>query len=259
MRTHVVRPPDAWTLRSEEERRSAAVFSDLLALLTDGDAPLGVMEEVHAIVGDELRHARMCAEMAHALGAPPPRSRLLPRVGPEPITAAERRMRALEIVLIEGAIGETISSALFAAGRRSTDEPRARSTLSRILEDEARHARCFWELLDRLISPGDAERLVAVVTESLGAIEQMQVVPSLESLARGDPFDPGWASLGVLSPAARVDAFYGAMERRVLPALTARGLDGEDAWASRYGMHPVQVTAGGDWLTTGRREPTATR
>lgn len=234
MGTHVVRPADAWTLRSEEERRSAAIFSDLLALLIDGDVPLGVLAEVHAIVGDEIRHARMCADMAHALGAPAPLTRVLPRVGPEPVTAGERRRRAMEIVLIEGAIGETISSALFAAGRRSTEDARARATLSRILEDEAQHARSFWTILDELMTPGDTEHLRSVVGEALGAIEQMQVVPSLESLARGDPFDPRWAALGVLAPSARVDAFYGAMERRVLPGLVARGIDGEAAWEARY-------------------------
>jgi len=235
VRTRVLCPSDSWTLRSEEERRSAAVFSDLLALLADAEVPLDVLVEVHAIVGDEIRHAQMCADMARTLGAPRPRSQLLPRVGLEPITTEERRRRALEIVLVEGAIGETISSALFAAGRRSTEEPQARATLSRILEDEARHARCFWGLLDRLLSPGDAEHLADVVTEALGAIEQIQVVPSLESLARGDPFDPQWAALGVLAPAVRVDAFYGAIERRVLPALTFRGMDGSRVWAARYG------------------------
>ncbi len=234
MRSPVVRPPDAWTLRSEEERRSAAVFSDLLALLTDADVPLGVLEEVHAVVWDEIRHARMCADMAHALGAPPPRSGLLPRVGPEPITAADRRMRALEIVLIEGVIGETISSALFAAGRRSTVDQQARATLSRILEDEARHARSFWTLLETLMSPRDVEHLRSTVPEALGIIEQMHVVPSLESLARGDPFDPQWAALGVLAPSSRVDAFYGAIEKRVLPGLDALDLRGRAAWTARY-------------------------
>jgi hypothetical protein len=234
MHTPIVCPADSWTLRSEEERRSAAVFTDLLGLLADGQVPLEVLREVHGIVGDEICHAQMCADMASALGAPRPRSRLLPRVGLEPITAEDRRRRALEIVLVEGAVGETISAALFAAGRRSTEEPQARAALSRILEDEARHARCFWELLDRLVSPDDLEHLADVVTDALGAIEQIQVVPSLESLARGDPFDPDWAALGVLPPAVRVDAFYGAIERRVLPSLTARGMDGSGAWAARY-------------------------
>jgi hypothetical protein len=235
MRAHAASPATAWTLRSEEERRSAAVFSDLLGLLADGDVSLDVVREVHGIVGDEILHARMCADMARALGAPPPCSRVLPRVGPEPVTAEERRWRALEIVLVEGAVGETISSALFAAGRRLTEEPRARAVLSRILEDEARHARCFWGLLDRLLSPPDCEHLAGFVRAALGAIEQMQVVPSLASLARGDVFDPGWSALGVLSPEARVEAFYRAIEKRVLPALTQRGLDGAGAWADRYG------------------------
>lgn len=224
----------AWTMRAEEERQSAAVFSDLLGLLADADVPLPVVRDVHAVVGDEIRHADDCARMAAALSAPAPASRLLPRAAPPPVTAEARRALALEIVLVEGAIGETISTALFAAGRNAAAEPRARDLLGRILRDESLHSRRFWEILDALRLERDTGALRAVASRALGLVEQLQIVPALGRLARGEPFDDAWAELGVLPPAARVDAFYGAVERRVLPALTARGLDGASAWATRY-------------------------
>jgi hypothetical protein len=224
----------AWTMRAEEERQSAAVFSELLGLLADGDVPLDVVRDVHAIVGDEIRHAGDCAAMAAALAAPAPASRLLPRAEPAPVTAEGRRSLALRIVLVEGAIGETISAALFAAGRNAAAEPRVRDLLGRILCDESLHARRFWEILDALRLERDTAELRAVATRALGLVEQLQIVPTLGRLSRGEPFDAAWAELGVLPPEARVDAFYAALERRVLPALTARGLDGAGAWARRY-------------------------
>jgi hypothetical protein len=224
----------AWTMRAEEERRSAAVFADLLGLLADAKVPLEPVRDVHGIVGDEICHAELCAHMARTLGAPEPTPRALARTGPIPDAPDARRARTLEIVLVEGAIGETISSALFAAGRRATLELRARDALGRILRDEALHARAFWELLDALRAERDAEPLHVVAARALGAIEQTQMVPTLQRLERGEPFDAAWAELGILAPAERVEAFYGAVEKRVVPALSARGLDGERAWASRY-------------------------
>jgi hypothetical protein len=221
-------------MRAEEERRSAAVFSDLLGLLCDAEAPLELVRDVHAIIGDEITHSNLCARMAALLGAPAPVSRPLPRAAPLPLGPEERRTRALEIVLIAGAIGETISSALFAAGQRLTVDPGGRRVLTRILRDEAGHARRFWALLDAVRLSRDAEHLHALASRALGEIERTQMVPVLERLARAEPFDPAWAALGVLPPETRVDAFYGAVEQRILPALDARGLDGERAWQKRY-------------------------
>ena len=143
-------------------------------------------------------------------------------------------MRAVEITLVEGAMGETISSALFAAGRSDAEERDARAALARILRDEAMHARRFWRLLDALRGPGDDGRLHAVAARALGVIERTQIVPVLRRLERGAPFDSAWAALGVLAPEARVEAFYRAIERRVVPQLNARGLDGTRAWNARY-------------------------
>jgi hypothetical protein len=230
----------AWTMRAEEERRSAAVFSDLLGLVADAETSLDIVRDVHGVVGDEIRHADLCARMASALGARAPVSRPLPRIGWRVATVEERRLAALEIVLVEGALGETISSALFAAGRRAAQEPLARDALARILRDEAIHAYRFWELLDALRLARDAEHLHDVASRALGAIEQLQMVPALRRLARGEPFDPAWGALGVLAPEARVDAFYGAVERRIVPSLNARGIGGDSAWANRYHLAPTR-------------------
>ena len=52
-------------------------------------------------------------------------------------------------------------------------------------------------------------------------------------LEAGTPFDPAHAALAC-STEARVDAFYAAVERLVIPRLGALGLDGARAWRDRY-------------------------
>lgn len=226
----------AWTMRAEEEHHSAAVFADMVSLLVDADVPLDLLATLNLVVADELRHAELCTEVAARLRTTAPRSRPLPR-GEPPRTAEERRARGLDIVLVEGAIGETISSALFAAGRRAAEEPCTRAALSCVLRDEVLHARTFWEALDALRctwTDADRARLHARARSVLGALERDRIVPVMRRLERGEPFDPAWAALGVLAPERRVEAFYGAVERRVVPRLDRLGLEGARAWSDRY-------------------------
>jgi hypothetical protein len=226
----------AWTMRAEEEHHSAAIFSDLLSLVVDADVPLDLLAHVTRIIGDELRHTELCAELARRFGATPPRSRALPR-GRPPMQATERRTRGFEILLIEGAIGETLSSALFNAGRHVAEEPCTKAALSLILRDEVLHARSFWEALGTVKSdwgPADLEHLHDYARRALGALEKRMVLPALQRLERGEPFDAAWGALGVLPPERRADAFYSGIERRVVPRLDDLGLDGDSAWKNRY-------------------------
>jgi hypothetical protein len=226
----------AWTMRAEEEHHSAAVFSDLLSLLLDADVPLDVLAHVTRIVADELRHTELCTELAQRMNASAPRSKPLPR-GAFPHEPAARRARGLRIALVEGAIGETISSALFAAGRRVAEEPCTKAALGLVLRDEVLHARSFWEALDTLRADFDASDFDGLHEEArraLGLLEHETILPVLRRLERGEPFDPAWGALGVLPPADRVDAFYYAVEARVVPRLDELGLDGTTAWKDRY-------------------------
>lgn len=68
----------------------------------------------------------------------------------------------------------------------------------------------------------------------LAACERQAAVPAMRWLERRLPFDPAYAELGVLHPEARVEAFYAAVERLVVPRLTRVGLDGARAWSNRY-------------------------
>lgn len=224
-------------MRAAEELRSALVYR-AAAAAARSQAPRW-REPLRAAMADEIRHARMCADLGAELGASAPvydagivRERLSTLQGP--------RLRLASLVLVEIAIGETLSASLFRAGRSLASEPRCRAVLTKIAGDEVRHARLGWEVIDDLwttLSAQDRSVLADHARRGLGTIEQHVAAPALRRLDAGLPFDPALAELGVLSPEARVDAFYEALERRVLPRMRALGLDGAALWASRY--HPA--------------------
>jgi hypothetical protein len=222
-------------MRAAEEQRSAQIFEAAAAAAASiGEARLA--EVLEGVARDEQRHVALCVEVGDALGAAPPAFDDAPveqRLGALP--TARRRLASL--LLVEAAIGETISSALFRAGRRATTEPCAHGALTAILTDEIRHARIGWEALRDLWPRLDAverDRLRDDAAAALGGLEQQIALPALQRIEAATPFDPSCAAQGVLSPEARVEAFYDALERHVLPRLTALGIDGDHAWSTRY-------------------------
>jgi hypothetical protein len=220
-------------MRADQEYQSAAVFSAALDAVIATAMPREIAAGLAKIVGDELRHAELCAALAKQLDAPAPTwSTEAVRVRVDHLP--ELRWRAISLLLVEGAIGETISSALFATGRNGTTESPQRTTLRSILSDEVFHARFCWESLASLELACDLEPMQAEASRALGAIERAQILPVLRRLEAGMPFDSAWEALGVLRPEKRVDAFYGAIERSVIPRLTRLGLDGNNAWRDRY-------------------------
>ena len=228
----------AWPMRAAEELRSALVFRALhrAAHAVGGALWDGFGASLARTVRDELRHTRLCLAVGTALGAPPPvwdRAPLLARL----VTLPSPRLRAGALLLVETAIGETVSSLLFRAGRRAAVEPLTRAALTSILADEVRHARLGWAALAALWPALDAAERAALqreATAGLGGLERTVALPALRRLEAGEPFDPAYAALGVLPPEARVEAFYEAVERLVLPRLSRLGLDAEAAWRDRY-------------------------
>lgn len=226
----------AWPMKATQELRSAAIFAELQRLAILCELPLELASVLSDAARDELLHAELCFRVAEVLGASPN------RVEVEPVEArfsafADRRQRLLALLLIEVAIGETVSCSLFRAAACASEEPLTRLALSVILRDEARHSRIGWQALETLRSgwsDDDCQLLVDELRRQLGAIEQGMAVPSLRRLEAGISFDAPLAKLGVLPPLVRVGTFYRAMELQVLPALDALGLEGAEAWRARY-------------------------
>jgi hypothetical protein len=232
----------AWPMKAAQELRSAAVFTELQQLAILCALPLDLASVLADAARDELLHAELCFRVAELLGSPPDRV-AMDSVEARFASFPDRRQRLLTLLLIEVAVGETVSCSLFRAAAKGSEEPVTRLALSVILRDEARHARIGWQALEALRfgwSEDDRRLLKDEIHQQLGAIEQFIAVPSLRRLESGTPFDAALASLGVLPPVVRVEAFYRAMEIQVLPALDALGLGGTDAWRSRYAPRPLR-------------------
>jgi hypothetical protein len=230
----------AWPLRAAEELRSALIFRALARASAGSPICAAWTARFVSAAHDEIFHARLCAAIGARLGAASPdydggpvRARLAP--------LAEPTARACALTLIEVAVGETISLAMFRAGRRAAREPLARGALERILVDEVRHQRLGWSAMFEWWPELDGPRRHALqeeVRRALGGMEQRIAAPALRRLEAGVVFEPAHADLGVLAPEARVEAFYAAVERLVIPRLTRLGLDGAGAWRDRYRADP---------------------
>jgi hypothetical protein len=228
---------EAWPLRAAEEDRSEGIFAALSEAAADVALPAPLVQRLTEARADAAEHARLCAHVAERLGATAPRfdRRVLePRFArvPQPL------LRVLSLSAVEVAAGETVSCALFREAATRSREPLTRWALTNILRDEARHAQLGWECLSAALALPNAqaahEPLHAELKAAFASMEQTTAVPSLRMLEAATPFDPPLEGLGVLAPQVRVEAFYDAVEKRVLPRLDALGLRGTEAWAARY-------------------------
>lgn len=226
----------AWPMRAAEELRSCLVFRTIAAASRSSHIATEWIEQFVSAARDEAMHARLCAVVGRQLRAAAPQFDRGP-VQRRLIRLTDMRMRLAALLLVEVAIGESISSAMFRAGARRAVEPLTHAALSTIVRDEAKHQRLGWQAFASLwsdLSERERTELWDDMRTGFAAMEQQIAAPALRRLETAQPFDPEWAALGVLEPATRVEVFYDALERIVLPRLTKVGLDGHAAWRDRY-------------------------
>ena len=148
----------SWATRIFDEYRSVAVFSELLRLMTDLEASFPAQCAVHRMIGDELRHTRVTAQVVEWLGGFGDLSIDLADASLPPPTE-RAAVRAMWIVGRELVVTEQESVYALAAYRNATTQPAIRGVLDAILVDEVRHAAAgkalFTELVHHL---DDAER-----------------------------------------------------------------------------------------------------
>jgi hypothetical protein len=223
-------------MRAAQELRSALIFRALARAARTARVPEPWPSRFDGAVRDELRHTRLCATIGARLGASAPAYDAAP-VRARLSALPDARVRAVSLLLVEVAIGETISMYLFRAGRRSATEPLTRAALSAIAVDEVRHQRLGWSSLGAMwptLDPSLRDWMQREAAHGLAGCEQTTAAPAMRWLEQGRRFDPAYGALGVLDPEVRVETFYAAVERLVVPRLTRLGLDGPRAWSERY-------------------------
>lgn len=240
-----------WAGRARAEHGSVHQFTIVAHTLCNATTELPVLGALARLITDEVRHAELCAEMAHACWpegrasepavfrwvaptAPWPNPPALTD-DPEPLLAW-----AAEAILISCCIGETLSRPMLEAIAVVATDPLAEAVAAQILRDEHLHAAFGWETLGVLLprlSASSRAHLSERMTDAFAAVERTTACGiSIETVAgteleirRGDA-----PNLGTLTDEQYAMIFFGTMEAQVLPSLQALGLDAHAAWRQRY-------------------------
>jgi hypothetical protein len=163
------------------EHASVASFSRFsLALLAAG-APAELVELAHRAALDEVRHARLCFDLASRYAG----ETLAP--GPFPFDAAVQVEADLASVAAstarEGCLGETVAALVAAEQLARASDPEVRRALEEIAEDEAEHALLAWKTVAWAIQVGGAPVRAAVERVLLGAVPADVPSPRVASQA----------------------------------------------------------------------------
>jgi len=141
--------PD-WLDMARVEHASIASFARLTLELLALGAPSGLVAEVQLAAADEVEHARLCFGMLKRSGqelepGPMPIGPVVPSADPAAVAAATVR---------EGCLGETVGAWLALRSAAQTEDPEVAAVLTRIAQDEARHAALSWKIVGWLLKSG---------------------------------------------------------------------------------------------------------
>ncbi len=202
---------EAWLADARMEHASIASFARFVADLLALGAPADLIREAGAALLDEVEHARLAYAMAAEVSGE--------ARGPAPLAAfgaAERRGPA-EIVagaVIEGCVGETAAALLAQVRAAGASHPSARRALSRIAEDEARHAELAFRFVRwALASLGPA--CADWVDRAMGDAAAFDAAPEAPSAT------PAMRAFGVMDAREASRVHRSAVAGVVIPALAA--------------------------------------
>lgn len=237
-----------WAGRARAEYGSVQQFSGLAHALCNVRAPLHWHGALARLITDEVRHAELCAAMAHTcwpeglvrekavFAWPPP---VMPwRSVPEVEDVDAVWAWAAEAIAVSCCIGETLSRPMLEAIAIVTTDPVAEACTRQILRDEHLHATFGWEALGELVPrlrDADREALQRCIARALAGFQSStacgisvaEVADSTLDIVRGAD------NLGTLDDLQYAMIFYATLEAEVLPGFDRTGLDGARAWAER--------------------------
>ena len=203
-----------WTRAALLQHAAVAAFARLVMQLMSLGAPPDLIDEAQVAMGDKTADAKLCFALASAYAG----SNVQPRrLNINRALSGDSPLDVLRVVVREGCIGGTLAAVEAAEGRSSATDTVVKQVLSRIRDDETRHAELAWRTVKwaigaGLTTPAEMER------ELLAAVEQssVEVVDAARQEGRGD-----LASHGLLSPATIAEVRRVALESVVRPAVDA--------------------------------------
>ncbi len=183
----------AWRADAADEHASIASFlrfgMDLLAF----GAPPDLVADAANAAADEVRHARLCCAIAHALDGQDSGPGAL-RCGD--LGAHADLAQAAFAAVVEGCVGETLAAVCLGTAARRAGPGALQQTLLAMADDEARHAELAWRFVrwawaqpGRLDVRAAIDRAIASVQDSAPTrdprAEILQAVSNSARLAGG--------------------------------------------------------------------------
>lgn len=196
-----------WTRAALAEHASVAAFARFALEALALSAPANLLAEAANAMRDEIEHAQLCFALASAYGAG--------EVGPGALdvgaaVGSVSLSAAAVSTLLEGCVGETLAAIEAAESAAHASDSVITEALSRIAEDEGRHAELAFRFVAWALAQGGAN----VSLELRAAL--VNVREALASEANAAP-DDVLLSHGVLSGARRAALRLNAFERVVEP------------------------------------------
>lgn len=206
----------AWTDVARMEHASIAAFARFQGELLAFGAPIELVEACCRALADEIGHAKLAFGLASGYAG----ESLAP--GPLDLSdagAPQGFAASVEGALLEGCIGETVAALEALDALALATDPAVRAALSRITEDEARHAELSWRFVQWAITRSDTS-----LAERLRALVQRELSRCLAAWSDVDPADPDAHVLtahGVASEAQKRRLRVLALRDVVEPCLNA--------------------------------------
>jgi len=217
-----------WRGRMINEHISSQVFAGLIPQLMRADVRACRQAAVADMIADEMRHARQCASVVHALGGEPIAD--LPKLETMPTHDDVSPLEALlRNVISVSCLSETVAVALIGAERLESGPKPIADTLRTILADEVQHARFGWTLLDEL-SPRIDAKMRESLSEYLCVALDHLVRHELRHLPDLPAPSEEAASVGVCDGRAARALFFDTVVSVIVPGLERHGFSARAAW-----------------------------
>jgi hypothetical protein len=161
-----------WTEDAAAEHASIAAFAALTLDLLAHGFPADLVQATARAQAEEVAHARGALQIASRLAGRP--------LAPGPLTVGHTRPSLLQLAVdtaVDGGLGESLAAAIAAARLAVCTDPLTREHLSRVVQDEARHAALAWEIVEHAVLFGGEEVAEAVRAALTRAVEQSARTP----------------------------------------------------------------------------------
>ncbi len=158
-----------------EEHASVHAFVRMEEELAHFGAPTSLQRGARRAANDERRHTRIMRELARKQGAPAPTARVA--------KAARRSLEAMAIEnAVEGCVNETYGALLLRIQAARSTDASIRAKLSKIAEDEARHAALSWAVARWIDTNLDAAARMRVQAARSRAMQRIAGSPIAKTL-----------------------------------------------------------------------------